>query len=92
MSAMTMERELKRMVLPKTTLEVSQVCLGTMQFAGSVEQGTSDTTWGATDQATCDAGEEWVPRNKWMNRPAGASSESTDIRTVPYYAETQGRH
>ena len=44
------------------------------------------------DQATCDAGEEWVPRNKWMNRPAGASSESTDIRTVPYYAETQGRH
>ena len=71
MSAMTMERELKRMVLPKTTLEVSQVCLGTMQFAGSVEQGTSDTTWGATDQATVNATVEAALSSGLLSRCPG---------------------
>lgn len=41
--------------IPGTELEVSRVCLGTMQFAGSVEEGTYDVTWGAIDQDTVNA-------------------------------------
>ena len=41
--------------LPGTDLRVSRICLGTMQFAGSVEEGTSDVTWGQIDQETVNA-------------------------------------
>ena len=41
--------------LPGTDLKVSRICLGTMQFAGSVEAGTTDVTWGAMDQPTVNA-------------------------------------
>ena len=41
--------------LPGTDLTVSRICLGTMQFAGSIEEGTSDVTWGAIDQHTVNA-------------------------------------
>jgi myo-inositol catabolism protein IolS len=41
--------------IPNTDLNVSRICLGTMQFAGSVEGGTSDVTWGSIDQATVNA-------------------------------------
>ena len=42
-------------VLPNTDLKVSRVCLGTMQFAGSVEGGRKDVTWGDIDQPTVTA-------------------------------------
>eukprot|EP00929_Paragymnodinium_shiwhaense_P018925 TRINITY_DN13065_c0_g1_i1.p1 TRINITY_DN13065_c0_g1~~TRINITY_DN13065_c0_g1_i1.p1 ORF type:complete len:406 (-),score=48.92 TRINITY_DN13065_c0_g1_i1:106-1323(-) len=44
-----------RIVLPGTELEVSRVCLGTMQLAGSVEAGSIDVTWGAVSQETATA-------------------------------------
>lgn len=34
---------------------MSDVCRDLCRFAGSTEKGTSDKTWGATDQATCNA-------------------------------------
>ena len=37
-------------VLPGTSLRVSRVCLGTMQFSGSAENGTDDVTWGSMSQ------------------------------------------
>ena len=41
--------------LPGTDLKVSRICVGTMQFAGSVESGTTDVTWGQIDQDTVNA-------------------------------------
>eukprot|EP00930_Biecheleria_cincta_P082391 TRINITY_DN72129_c0_g1_i1.p1 TRINITY_DN72129_c0_g1~~TRINITY_DN72129_c0_g1_i1.p1 ORF type:complete len:373 (-),score=70.41 TRINITY_DN72129_c0_g1_i1:50-1126(-) len=37
--------------IPGTDLRVSRICLGTMQFSGSVDEGTVDITWGAMSQA-----------------------------------------
>lgn len=36
--------------LPGTSLRVSRICLGTMQFSGSTDEGTVDVTWGAMSQ------------------------------------------
>lgn len=36
--------------IPGTDLLVSRVCLGTMQFSGSTDEGTVDVTWGAMSQ------------------------------------------
>ena len=38
---------MEKITLPGTDLEVSRVCLGTMQFAGSVEEGERDRGSGA---------------------------------------------
>ena len=41
--------------LPGTELRVSRVCLGTWQLAGSVENGTSDITFGSVTQEDAQA-------------------------------------
>ena len=49
------EERMDKTTLPGTDLLVSLVCLGTMQLAGSVEEGTVDITWGAVSQETATA-------------------------------------
>jgi aryl-alcohol dehydrogenase-like predicted oxidoreductase len=49
------QSDMQYITLPGTDLRVSRLCLGTMQFAGSVEKGTSDVTWGAIDESTATA-------------------------------------
>jgi aryl-alcohol dehydrogenase-like predicted oxidoreductase len=54
-NALLSESEMQYVILPGTDLRVSRLCLGTMQFAGSVEKGTSDVTWGSVDESTATA-------------------------------------
>jgi len=42
--------DMEYVTIPGTDLRVSRICMGTMQFSGSVDEGTVDVTWGSMSQ------------------------------------------